>query len=64
MKHYSRSGYIHPAYTPTGEDISGVALWIDGVGSATGYQGNLAIPVFAGKHEIKVGEAKQPDLFR
>jgi hypothetical protein len=40
------------------------ALWIDGVGSAPGYQGNLAIPVFSGKHEIKVSEAKQPDLFR
>ena len=40
------------------------ALWIDGVGAAPGYQGNLAIPVLAGKHEIKICEAKQPDLFR
>ncbi len=63
-KHYSRSGYIHPACTPTVGEISGATLWIDGVGSAPGYQGNLAIPVFAGKHEIKVGEAKQPDLSR
>ena len=57
-----RERFIYMKRPPTLKGIP--ALWIDGVGSAPGYQGNLAIPVFAGKHEIKISEAKQPDLFR
>jgi hypothetical protein len=39
-------------------------LWIDGVGSAPGYSGDLAIPVLSGRHEISIRAAEQPDLFK
>jgi hypothetical protein len=44
--------------------IQGIpALWIDGVSSAPGYSGDLAIPVLSGRHEISIRTAEQPDLF-
>jgi hypothetical protein len=50
------------------------ALWIDGVGCASGYGGGamrinpaedtLAVPVLTGRHEIVIRAAEQPDLFK
>ena len=49
----------HPA------TIQGIpALWIDGVGTAPGYSGDLAVPVLSGRHEISIRAAEQPDLFK
>jgi len=41
-----------------------VSVWIDGVGSAIGGSGALAIPVLSGRHKIEIRAARQPDLFK
>jgi hypothetical protein len=45
--------------------IKGIAsVWIDGVGSAIGNSGALAVPVLSGRHKIEIRAAKHPDLFK
>lgn len=45
--------------------FSGIpALWIDGVGSALGYSGDLAVPVLAGRREMSVRAAVAADQFK
>ena len=66
-----RERMVYMTYPPIPRGVP--ALWIDGVGSAPGYGGGkmrvnpeddvLAVPVLAGRHEITIRAAEQPDLF-